>query len=314
MKPMGYFNHTFCYVTLGLLCGWYYFLLLLFPTLIYLSYEGSYIAISVLVIFFLLTVTPLKHEPVEWFMYSWLFKVWREYFDFSYDCDSCQHGRMKVAEKYMFFEFPHGIFPMGQVLSASLIDEFMPGQMITGTGADIIFMVPVMRQMMAWLGTMPAKRKNITKTFEKGYRCAVIPGGIAEMFLVSDKTEGLFLKKRFNTVKAAIEEGAHIVPTFFFGNSKILKLVGNESGPKSWISKMSRKFRTSIVLFYGRQGLPVPFRHPLRMVTGDIVRVKQNSNPSEAEIFEVMERVITSVKKCYDTKKPDWEDRPLVIT
>lgn len=57
---------------------------------------------------------------------------------------------------------------MGQFLSASLIDEFVPGQMITGTGADIIFKVPVMRQIMAWIGTMPAKRKNITKTFEKG--------------------------------------------------------------------------------------------------------------------------------------------------
>ena len=53
---------------------------------------------------------------------------------------------------------------------ASLIDEFVPGQMITGTGADIIFKIPVMRQIMAWIGTMPAKRKNITKTFEKGSR------------------------------------------------------------------------------------------------------------------------------------------------
>ena len=35
----------------------------------------------------------------------------------------------------------------------------------------------------------------------------MIPGGIAEMYLVSDKTEGLFLKKRQNTVKAAIQEG-----------------------------------------------------------------------------------------------------------
>jgi 1-acyl-sn-glycerol-3-phosphate acyltransferase len=52
--------------------------------------------------------------------------------------------------------------------TASLIDELVPGQMITGTGADIIFRIPVMRQMMAWIGTMPAKRKNITKTFEKG--------------------------------------------------------------------------------------------------------------------------------------------------
>lgn len=53
-------------------------------------------------------------------------------------------------------------------VTASLIDEFVPGQMITGTGADIIFKIPVMRQIMAWIGTMPAKRNNITKTFEKG--------------------------------------------------------------------------------------------------------------------------------------------------
>ena len=40
-----------------------------------------------------------------------------------------------------------------------------------------------------------------------GYRCAIIPGGIAEMYLVSDKQEGLFLRKRQSTVKAAIQEG-----------------------------------------------------------------------------------------------------------
>ena len=48
--------------------------------------------------------------------------------------------------------------------------------------------------------------------------------------------------------------GAHIVPTFFFGNSSILKVVGTESGSKSWISKFSRKFRTSLIFFYGRGG------------------------------------------------------------
>ena len=107
-KPMGFFRYMFASITLGLLCGWYYFLLLLFPTLIYFSFCGSYIAISVLGIFILLTITPLKHEPWEPFMYCWIFKVWRDYFDFSYDCDTIQHGRLKVDERYMFFEFPHG--------------------------------------------------------------------------------------------------------------------------------------------------------------------------------------------------------------
>jgi hypothetical protein len=49
-----------------------------------------------------------------------------------------------------------------------------------------------------------------------GYRCAVIPGGIAEMYLVSEKREGLFLKKRQNTVKAAIQEGNKQQTIFFY--------------------------------------------------------------------------------------------------
>lgn len=140
--------------------------------------------------------------------------------------------------------------------------------------------------------------------------------------------------------------GAHIVPTFFFGNSSILKVVGAESGSKSWISKLSRKFKASIMMFYGRHGeillhfilcfqshihdiphichisvltiepsgLPVPFRQPLRMVTGEIVLIKKNESPSDEEINEVMERVIKAVNDLYETKKPEWEKRPLKIT
>lgn len=108
LKPMGLLKHVFAYVTLGLLCGWYYFLLVLLPTLLFLAYRGSYIAGFILASFIALTVTPLTHEPWEPFMYCWMFKVWREYFDFSYDCDTIQHGLLKVDERYMFFEFPHG--------------------------------------------------------------------------------------------------------------------------------------------------------------------------------------------------------------
>ena len=90
---------------------------------------------------------------------------------------------------------------MGQFLSASLIDSLFPGHMICGTGADAVFAFPVMRQIMARIGTHPAKRQNITKILNKGWHCAVIPGGIAEMFCISDSAEVVFLKSRRSTVK-----------------------------------------------------------------------------------------------------------------
>ena len=154
VKPMNAFRHAVAYVTLGLLCGWYFFLLFLYPVLIYWAYHGSVVAGTVLAIFVALTVAPLRHEPEEWFMYSWIFGVWREYFGYTFDCESVHHGKLDVKKRYMFLEFPHGVFPMGQFLSASLVDDISPGQMICGTGADIIFKV---RRLVGGGGTRGAR-------------------------------------------------------------------------------------------------------------------------------------------------------------
>ena len=68
------------------------------------------------------------------------------------------------------------------------------------------------------------------------------------------------------------------------------------------------------MLFYGRHGLPVPVRQHIHMATGNIIPVQQNDNPSEEDVNKVMEEVIAGVKMLYNTKKPEWEQRPLVIT
>ena len=64
LPKMGLFRHLVAYITLGLLCGWYYFLLILYPTMIYLAYfHRSFVAGGVLAVFIALTFTPLEHEP-----------------------------------------------------------------------------------------------------------------------------------------------------------------------------------------------------------------------------------------------------------
>ena len=199
-----------------------------------------------------LVLIPLDHRPNTTFMYSSGWKPLRDYFSFEVDVSSM---KFEGDEKYIFFEFPHGIFPMGQFLSASLIEEMFPGKMICGLGASVIFQFPVMRHVMAMLGTRIASPESVKKIFDAGHHAAVIPGGIAEMFLSSDEQECIYFRKRFNTVKNAIQNGAHIVPTFFFGNTHIFSVSSNSS---SWVSKIlsrvSRRLRMSMVFFYGRFG------------------------------------------------------------
>ena len=49
------------------------------------------------------------------------------------------------------------------------------------------------------------------------------------------------------------------------------------------------------------------------MATGNIIEVTQNANPSEEDVQRVLDQVIAGVTMTYNTKKPDWEKRPLVI-
>jgi hypothetical protein len=311
MKPMSFFRHAVAYVTLGLLSGWYYFILLLYPVLIILALKGSYLAGGIFATFLFLTYIPLKYKHWDDFMYSWIWGVWREYFDFAYD-DTSFKGKLKDDARYIFFEFPHGIFPMGEFISASVIREITPNKMICGSGANVVFMFPVMRQIMAWIGTKPAGKEYFSQTFEEGNYAAVIPGGIAEMYLVdknNKEVESIYFKNRGNTVKMAIQQGANIIPVFFFGNTQLFSVIGSNN----WLAKLSRKLKASIVFFYGRNYLPVPYRHPLKMISGEIVEVKQIDNPSEQEIQEIMEKVIKSIQDVYEKKKPVWEKRKLNI-
>ena len=132
MRPMNVLSELFCVITLGLLVGWYYLLLLALPVLFYLSLRGNLIAIAIQVLLATLSILPLSYKPWKAFMNSWIFRLWREYFDFQYDTS---HSKFNFKEKkYMILEFPHGIFPMGQFISASIIEEGFPGEMICGTG------------------------------------------------------------------------------------------------------------------------------------------------------------------------------------
>lgn len=102
------------------------------------------------------------------------------------------------------------------------------------------------------------------------------------------------------------------MPTFFYGNSSILTAIGGK-GSESFLSKLSRRLRLSVMLFHGRWYLPVPYRHPIRLVTGGVVSIEQKSSPTEEEVLEVLGRVVVAVETLYKESRPDWEHRPLVI-
>ncbi len=81
--------------------------------------------------------------PAHTRIHIYMYQVWCDYFDVTADSSL----QLKKDQKYMLFEFPHGIFPMGQLLSVYWIEKIFPGHMFCGTAADVVFKVPVMRHL-----------------------------------------------------------------------------------------------------------------------------------------------------------------------
>uniref|UniRef100_A0A6V1SPI9 Acyltransferase n=1 Tax=Heterosigma akashiwo TaxID=2829 RepID=A0A6V1SPI9_HETAK len=307
-------EHVFAAFTLGLLCGWAYVLIALYAWLSYkvLAHQDV-VAGTVLATIISMGYWPADHTPWESFLRSWVFRVWRKYFDWE----------MKITvpldpkRKYLFAEFPHGIFPMGSVLSASVVQEFFPGQKICGMGASVIYRGPVYRHFMSWIGTRPATKENFKAAYEGDWHTVVLPGGIAEIYLVSRAEERVYLRRRRGFVRVAVQNGADLVPMFLFGNSRILDLVplgGGADADANRLSRACRRARCAAALFKGRFGLPIPYRQKIVLVSGKPIQVEQQDNPPQEYIDKLHAQFVASLEALYREHRPGWEDRPLVVT
>jgi hypothetical protein len=74
--------------------------------------SGVTCAAHTVVIFIELTVIMFPNVVCR----SWVFKTWREYFHFSY----LNESTLDPEKTYIFVEFPHGVFPMSELIAGKL--------------------------------------------------------------------------------------------------------------------------------------------------------------------------------------------------
>jgi hypothetical protein len=96
---------------------------------------------------------------------------------------------------------------------------------------------------------------------------AIVPGGHDDVGNAGDfnpeNPETLTIRKRREFVKIALETGAQIIPCYCMGSNQIFTIVG-----RSFMRFLSQFLPVSVVLFFGRFGLSVPYRQPLVTIVG----------------------------------------------
>ena len=157
-----------------------------------------------------------------------------------------------------------------------------------------------------------AKLLNQSKTV------GISTGGVAEVFETNspDGNEVILLSERKGLVKLAMKSGADLVPCYLFGNTKLYRLwTGGSAANHDILKRLSRKIGFALILFWGRLGLPIPYRVPILGVMGNRIAVTKCSEPTNEEIDRVHAILCKDMVELFDKYKGvyGWQDKKLVI-
>ncbi|KAF8056113.1 DGAT2D [Scenedesmus sp. PABB004] len=253
----------------------------------------------------------LPAEPLLWerFQHSTLVSSWRRYFSFSVAIEQ----KLDPAGKYIFAGFPHGVFPVSELLCISLLLRIWPALRVYSIAASSVFKVPVWRHIMCWTGARPATRRWFRELLGRG-SVSLVPGGIAEMFLWEEGREVIKVADRKGFVRIAVESGVPLVPVYHFGNSKLFSWVA----PRSW-EVLSRRARAAVGYPKGRWGTLMPCNAPLFMAVGapiPVPRLPRGAPGYEEAVDAAHAAFVKALAALYHKHRAayGWEDRELVIT
>jgi Diacylglycerol acyltransferase len=149
-----------------------------------------------------------------------------------------------------------------------------------------------------------ASKDSVDKALAGGGRLGLAPGGIAEMFEGYPKygtnPNGEYVIVRNGVLKIALKHGVPVIPVYCFGSTKLLHRLSF-----SLLERLSTTLRASFLLFYGRFGLPIPFRQKLSYVIGHPINPPSiNNHQSDVVIIEtMMDELCQELHRIFDRHK-----------
>lgn len=292
-----------------------------------------------------LDIVLMTYPTREWPALRRLFQLWYSLFDVHHNLSVPPDAPFKppnFTERqksglYICAMHPHGIIPIQGFIWCSFCDQFLPDYYGFGAATDAAMRLPLLRQVLGWLGSGGAGRDTITKGLRGGENLFILPGGVAEIFLSHPGTHAVKARRR-GLMKIALKTGANLVPVYVFGGNdfyhQLATLGGspNGRGSKKLVreqssnllgmvqERISRTVRAGFTIWWGKWGTPMPFIASVSLVLGDPIETvpgtmgegrasngaitcRKIEEPTDAQVDELLARYVDALQRLFDQYK-----------
>jgi len=251
---------------------------------------------------------PIKKQKI-WT--SWFARALYRYFSYRL-CwtDECLE-ELRKTRPWIGCGSPHGVVPMANILCMMALNSFTFCGVFTAGPASVVPVTPFLRYMTA-LGPCLSgvSSKHLQEAAKRGESIGIVPDGIAGIFQQNNVDETVYLKDRKGLAKFALRTGVTLLPAYSMGNTRVFSAWFDRWGI---LEKLSRKIQASVFLYWGRFGLPIPYRTNISIVVHNPIVTKRVENPTQEQIDEVHLKLLAGMKACFDLHKDalGWSERRL---
>eukprot|EP00308_Calcidiscus_leptoporus_P022171 CAMPEP_0119365672 /NCGR_PEP_ID=MMETSP1334-20130426/12588_1 /TAXON_ID=127549 /ORGANISM="Calcidiscus leptoporus, Strain RCC1130" /LENGTH=354 /DNA_ID=CAMNT_0007381705 /DNA_START=132 /DNA_END=1196 /DNA_ORIENTATION=+ len=271
---------------------------------------GTWIALGGwLVLSLALAYHPLPHCADE-LRASWFVRALYKYFSYRFVWSGDDDKLSQQSKPWFGAGPPHGVLPLANLLSIPAINSFGFVHFV-GAPASVVFHTPFLRYM-TMLGCVDVSGASMAKAVAAGTCVGIVPDGIAGIFKCKEEDEVVFLKSRKGLAKLALRTGTPILPAYSVGNTAVF---GAWFDPFGIMEALSRKAQTSLFLYWGRFGLPIPRRVNITMLFGAPISVEHIEHPSQQQVDELHEKYLQAIQQLFDKHRAalGWNHKTLRV-
>jgi len=242
---------------------------------------------------------------------EWGYHAFRRFLQFKLHIPEALRVRPK-EQTVLFAVHPHGVASDFRILMDGIMYEAFPDRDVLALVSNVLFKLPLVREMALWTRSIDARKAVALRAFEKGHSVMVLPGGTMEQIRTKFGHEEVHLRPGF--VRLALEAGAALVPCYVFGCVDLYKT----SSALFWLREKIRKHVGACIPLYSGSVGVLPRRVPLDVVFGEPLELPACAEPGKAteeEVAAALQLYIEALERLFDAHKErfGYGDRKLAI-